>query len=748
MIDRAGLIRQLMQTFLGELQEHARTIEETLLTMERGDAAQDRSALTGALFRAAHSLKSAARAVDLPAIERLCHALEDIFAAVREGALEIDGNRAEALFAAVDALKEAGERVRRGDEAIEGAMLDGLLRRLGSLAAGRTKNAAKGAALSAPASASPPTPDRPPLPNAAASAEPDESEIVRVSAAKLDSLLARGGEMLLARRRLESFSSRMEQVIEMVQKQRAGTSKVERRLRQGAPSSRSVREATRPLHDGLGQVARSLESLRRDFSGATALLEMVAATLERDVHRARLFPFADACAGLDRMVRDLARAEGKEIDFSVADGRIELDRSLLQAARPAILHLVRNAVTHGIETPDDRAAAGKPRAGAISVAAALQGNRVEISVSDDGRGLEAEAIRAAAERHGLLAPNQTFDAASVIFAPGLTTRPEETMTGDGMVSGRGVGLDAVRAIAESQRGAVHVASEPGLGARFAMDMPLTLTTIQALLVSAGGQTYAIDATAVARVRMVDGTDIQPVGSRDMISVGEDMVPVTSLARLLEPDLAAPATEGKRMPAVLLRWTAGTVAVIVDAVLGEHEIVAKSLGPRLAKAPNLAGATVLENGRVALILNGAMLVQTALGDTAPSRVFAQRDERAAARRLLVADDSVTTRTLEASLLEMAGYSVLSAPDGREAWDLLQEHPVDLVVLDVDMPRMNGFELTELIRGSGRLRDLPVILVTGRESEADRARGSEAGADAYLVKSAFDQTLLLNTIQRLL
>lgn len=744
MIDRAGLIRQLMQTFLGELQEHARTIEETLLKMERGDAAEDRAVLTGALFRAAHSLKSAARAVDLPPIERLCHALEDIFAAVRDGALRIDGDRTEALFAAVDALKEAGDRARRGDEAIEGAVLDGLLGRLGALVAGAAKDEAAPAPASAPSAA----PDRVASPGPAASTDPDDGEVVRVSAAKLDSLLARGGEMLLARRRLESFGGRMEQVIELVQKQRVGTSKIERRLRQGAPSSRSVREATRPLHDGLGQVARSLETLRRDFSGATALLEMVAATLERDVHRARLFPFADACAGLDRMVRDLARAEGKEIVFSVADGRIELDRSLLQAARPAILHLVRNAVTHGIEAPDDRAAAGKPRAGTVSVAASLQGNRVEISVADDGRGLDADAIRAAAERRGLLAPNQTFDAASLIFAPGLTTRPEETLTGDGMVSGRGVGLDAVRAIVESRRGAVHVASRPGRGARFAMDMPLTLTTIQALLVSAAGQTYAIDATAVVRVRMIDAADIRLVGGRDMVAVDEDMISVTSLARILEPGLAAPAAEGRRMPAVLLRSASGMVAALVDAVLGEHEIVVKGLGPRLAKVPNLAGATVLENGRVALILNGAALVHAALAGAAPSRAFAERDEPAAARRLLVVDDSVTTRTLETSLLEMAGYSVLSAPDGREAWDLLQEHSVDLVVLDVDMPRMDGFELTELIRGSGRHRDLPVILVTGRESEADRTRGSAVGADAYLVKSAFDQTLLLNTIQQLL
>ena len=301
----------------------------------------------------------------------------------------------------------------------------------------------------------------------------------------------------------------------------------------------------------------------------------------------------------------------------------------------------------------------------------------------------------------------------------------------------------------SMRGSVEVTSGPGRGARFNLTLPLTLTTVRALLVEACGQIFAFDNTSIERLVRVGANDLRSIEGRDVLPLGGAPVPVVALRDLLGLQSDVPSRAGGKLPALILGIGGGRVGLLVDELLGEQEVVVRSLSSRLARMKSLAGAMILPTGRVALILNAADLVQTALRlPSMRSSAAAPAAKQAAKKRLIVADDSVTTRTLEKSILEAAGFEVVVASDGLEAWRLLQQKGADLVVSDVQMPQMDGFELTATIRNSPRFRTVPVVLVTGCETEADKIRGLEVGANAYLLKSAFDQTTLLETIRQIL
>jgi two-component system chemotaxis sensor kinase CheA len=372
---------------------------------------------------------------------------------------------------------------------------------------------------------------------------------------------------------------------------------------------------------------------------------------------------------------------------------------------------------------------------------------VEVVVQDDGRGLDREALREQARRRRLPEPADEADLLRLVFLPGLSTARLITD-----VSGRGVGLDVVKSRVEALHGTVGLASVAGAGTRFTLTVPLTLTTLRAVLVGVGGQTFAFAGTNVDRLVRARAGQLRSVAGRPVLALGGPPLPLASLGDVL--GLASgylPTAESlgdRALPVVLVTAGDRALAFAVDEFLAEQEVVVKSLGARIRHLRHVAGATLLPSGKIALVLNAANLVRTALV-RAPAPAPEPAEAAAPTRkRLLVVDDSVTTRALEKSILEAAGYEVLAAADGRAAWQLLQEEAVDLVVSDVDMPGMDGFALTEAVRGTARFCDLPVVLVTARESEPDKARGSAVGADAYLVKSAFDQKNLLETIAQLL
>jgi len=757
-MDKDALARRLMQTFLDELAGHVRALDRNLLDLERAAATAGDTDELRELFRAAHSLKGAARAVNVGVLEAAAHHLEAIFAGIRDGTGSPDAALFALLFETVDAVRDAANRLGAGD-ALDGSPLAALLPRLRDASAGPTVAPRRDDTVP---KASAGTSAPPPEPEADATADdrprtgaPAEAS-VRIPASRLDRMLALAGELLVARRRTAGRDTDVARLREMVvrweREWRPAPVAAGRGARRGHLAG-GVSAAAEPARSPMGLPAHARENLRQlrqlldDLSVGLAAdrraIEQVAAPLEAEIARARMVPFAAVCEGFDRLVRDLARGAGKDVVLTIAGGDIEIDRAVVEGIADPLRHLVRNAVDHGIEMPPLRTAAGKEPRGRIAMTAALRSGRVEIAVADDGGGFDVEAVRARALQRGLPVPEDHAAIVRLLFSPGFSTAPSVTA-----VSGRGVGLDVVKTAVEARRGSVEVTSMPGQGSRFALNLPLSLTLLPALLVKAAGQTYVIDSSAVRGMVRVEPQALATMEGRDVLSVGDAPVPIVSLAEVLGQPAPDPARETARVPIVVLDAAAGRCAFAVDELQAEQDVIVKDLGPRLRRVPCINGATVLPTGRIALILNAAELVAAGLGHKTGRATPAAGRPVETRKRLLVVDDSVTTRTLVKSILEAAGYDVLDAADGMEAWQVLHDRDTDLVVSDIEMPRMDGFALTEAIRGSRRFRTLPVILVTALEAEADRMRGLEAGADAYLVKSAFDQTALLEAIRQML
>jgi two-component system chemotaxis sensor kinase CheA len=461
---------------------------------------------------------------------------------------------------------------------------------------------------------------------------------------------------------------------------------------------------------------------------------------------------------LPRLVRDLARDQGKEVELVVSGAELEIDKRILEELKDPLIHLVRNCVDHGIDKPEQRAAAGKPRRGTVTLSfGATVGRRLEVLVADDGAGIDAEQVRAAAMRSGVLSPEQAAKldpvaTRALIFRSGITTSRIITD-----ISGRGLGLAIVREKVERLNGTVAVESVAGRGTSFRLLLPLTLATFRGVLVREGEQLFVLPSVNVERATRALPEEIQTVENRETIRLDGQVLSLVRLRDVLGMSVRAAKPErggagdgvpGTPVPCVVLASGDARIAFRVDAVLDELQVLVKGLGRQLSRVRNIAGATILGTGQVVPVLNAADLMKSAV--RAPAAVGAPAPEQAAAKTgsILVAEDSITSRTLIKNILETAGYRVTTAVDGADGLMQLRAGDFDLVVSDVDMPRLSGFELTERIRADKKLADLPVVLVTALESREDRERGIEAGANAYIVKSSFDQSNLLEVVRRLL
>jgi len=586
---------------------------------------------------------------------------------------------------------------------------------------------------------------RGPPPSPAAVADPPTSDrrdgdTFRVNAVKLDTVLARSGELLLAvrqiERRLEEWGALADAAaILALEFARVDTLLAAKRLGDDRGPLAEVGAGIEHLKDGL-------ERLVAQAATGTRGLARTAKDLDSGVRRLRMVPFAEATQGLERTVRDLALAAGKEVTFKLIGHEVELDRGVAERLKDPLLHLVRNAMDHGIESPSERAAAGKPACGLITVSAALKGAQVEIAIADDGRGLDRERIREEARARGLAETTEDRDLLPLVFHPGFSTARALTA-----VSGRGVGLDVVKSQVNALHGTVAVESVSGEGTTFALTVPLTVTLIRALLVGAGGRTFALATTQVMGLRRLVAAEVRSVGGREMLATSQGLLPLVSLGEAL--GLPTPRRDrGQGDFVVLVEAGASRVAFVVEELLAEQDLVVTGLGRRLRRVANIAGCALLEDGGIAIILSAAELAESALATRSPRALSPPVAAPPVRRRLLVADDSVTTRTLEKAILEEAGYDVWLAADGHQAWRILQEEPIDLLVADVEMPGMDGFTLTESLRRSPTLGRIPVVLVTSLSSDRDRARGLEVGADAYVVKSGFDRTGLVEAVGQLL
>lgn len=751
-----AFLKKLLATFKIEAEEHLKTISSGLLEWEKRPSAEGGMEIIDRIFREAHSLKGAARSVNVTDIEAVCQSMESVLAGLKRNEIAPSRKLFDLFHQAVNILERLLSSLEAEKTPDEKSIVETLVLRLegalkGALSFSLDEEAGR-------MEGSQPVFQERSLPK----------ETIRISTAKLDSILLQAEELLSEKIAANQRAADLREVREMLTGWKKGWGKIQ-------PVMRAMQRSfeINGRQNGLGKrdapVMKLLEFLEWEhtFSG---MLEGKLATLARlaemdhrslsgkadhlldDVKGVLMFPFASLLEIFPKLVRDLSRDRGKEAAWAVEGEEIEMDRRILEEIKDPLIHLVRNGVDHGIEAPAERERKGKPRQGTIRMTLSQKdAGKVEILIADDGAGIDPAKVRSAAAKLGIMTSGQAEklgekEVLPLIFFSGVSTSPIITD-----LSGRGLGLAIVREKVEKLGGAISVETPPGGGTAFRMVLPLTLATFRGILIRVGEQRFVLPTLYVERVLRINLEQIKTVENRETIEMDGRPVSLVRLADVLQIPRAVKAGDSeKNVPVAVLNSAERRIAFQVDEILHELEVLVKNLGRQLTRVRNISGATVLGTGRVAPILNVPDLLKSAVKAEAAPLQTASVVEGASSqgKAILVAEDSITSRTLLKNILESSGYQVKTAVDGAEAFTLLKTEAFDLVVSDVEMPRMNGFDLTAKIRADKKLSGLPVVLVTALESREDRERGIDVGADAYIVKSRFDQSNLIQVIERLI
>lgn len=754
-IDDQSLLKRLLATFKLEAAERLASMSSLVLQLEQLGSTAPPTEIVETIFREAHSLKGAARSVSQHDIERLCAALETLFQALKQGEISPSPALITRLYQSLDGLGVmVGQTVAPEGKPSEVPLAE-LIAALELLSHG----AEPAAQVAVPASATAPDERAIVLPAANVS-----TATVRIATEKLNTLLLEAEELLTlkssSQHRLAELK-RLSNHLALWQKQWKKLLPITKSLRRQL-ASHDV--ATRDEHAQY-LLRNLLTTLEHDLPDRQALEHEVAHLLQlatqdsratatlidnllADVKSVLMLPFTSLLDLLPRLVRDLAVDGGKDIRLEVSGSEIEVDRRILEQLRDPLIHLVRNAVDHGIETPDNRTRAGKPGAGTLRVSiSARDGNQFELAIADDGGGINLDRLQAVAGKLGLaaspLAADDMVAILDLICASGLSTSPILTD-----ISGRGLGMAIVREKLEHLGGKLELETTRGQGTCFRLRLPTTLATFRGLLVAVDGQQLVLPITNVEAALQLAVGAIRSLEDCPTLDYAGQPLALVWLRDLLELPPGPATLPPTTLSVVVLGTATNRMAFAVDAILGDQEVLVKGLGPQLPRVRNVSASTVLGSGHVAPILNVPDLMKSASKLRYSAQALEQASQQQPApKTLLLVEDSLTTRTLLKGMLEIAGYQVLTAVDGRDALAQLHQQPCDLVVADVEMPHLDGFALTAHLRQDPVYRHLPVILVTALGSRADRERGVDVGANAYIVKGSFDQNKLLETIRRL-
>ncbi|MFH0785058.1 MAG: hybrid sensor histidine kinase/response regulator [Pseudomonadota bacterium] len=762
----AEFLKKLLVMFKTEAREHLDLISSGLTALNKGES-EHRVELVETVFREAHSLKGAARSVNLPPIVNLCQSLENVFSALKQERIILTSETCELLQQTVD----YGYRLIDDQELTPGdkANIKNLLHQLDTLPAEDTEEegrsgpvfaatfvqpsiAVEPEKLQAPLAAREPpqeTPTIPPLlapPGLSASTTPVPvaTDTVRITTEKLDTLLLQAEEMIAVKLAAGQRAAEMRELKKVFKLWRKETQREGAKLgKKERPIGETV--VSDPLISSLeNKLTALVRAVEYDHRVSSAMIDK----LLEDTKKTLMLPFSSLLEMFPRLVRELARAADKRVELTTVGGELEIDRRVLEEMKDPLIHLIRNCVDHGIEPAAERKKKHKPPDGKMRIAVSSKDNKIEIAISDDGGGIDVASIKSSAVKHGVISrevadkiDEQT--GLQLIFSSGVTTSPLITD-----ISGRGLGLAIVREKVEKLNGTVSVESRIDSGTTFRLVVPLTLATFRGTLVRIGEHCFILPSTNVERVARAKREAIRTVENRETLMLDGRPISLVGLADVLK----MPTATGRQPPAdaqvqvVVLGLAEKRIAFIVDEVLHEQEVLVKPLGRQLSRVRNISGATVLGNGRVTPVLCVADLLKSAAknGVSSVAGTAAEPEKRYS---VLVVEDSITARTLLKNILESAGYHVQTAVDGLDGITTLKSREFDIVVSDVEMPRMNGFDLTAKIRADKKLAELPVILVTALESREDRERGIDVGANAYIVKSSFDQSNLLEVIERL-
>ncbi|MEA5417969.1 hybrid sensor histidine kinase/response regulator [Spirulina sp. CCNP1310] len=760
-------LRNLYQT---ASEEHLQKLEAGLLQLEKSP--DDLSPLEE-LLREAHSLKGDSRMLGVNTVEKLIHQIEHLLGGLQRQEVTLTPELSDRFYQGLDAVRKlVNEAVTGNPSGVDSFHTPAPL--MGAAPPPAPPTHPNPAATEADHEVAPlpepepvaiqtpeipstpepllpltpqPSPPTPPtttttvIPtatNGKTGTEPYRIETIRVATRHLDDLITQTGELTVTKIRIAHVASELESVLNTWGEWKT----------RHTGQNQSEQEQT--LIERLDTL---LQQLKLSSQENSTRLEMIAGNLEDRIRTLRLLPLSNIFSLFPRMVRDLAKQQGKDIELILEGSETTADKRILEEMKDPLMHIIRNAIDHGIESPSDRLAAGKPPTATIRLKGHQTTSNVIIEVSDDGRGLDLEKIKRKAIERGLhsanelaaMTPAQIYN---LIFTPGFSTQTLITE-----VSGRGVGLDVVQTNVEHLKGSIQVQSTPGQGTTFRIQLGTTLATANVLLVDVGGLTQAIPVEYVETSLLIDPNDVFTVEGRETIAIQGQAISVAHLAQLLDIEtLSAEANGNRSLPCILLRMGDERFGLFVDQVIDTQDVVLKPQSKLLKRVRNIAGATILGTGEVCMILNPMDLLKSIQrGRTAfvPRPDLTANDRKTTTKRatVLLAEDSITIRTQEKRILEGAGYTVITAVDGLDGFNKLKAGQFDAVISDVQMPNLDGLAMTRRIREYPEYNELPIILVTSLSSEDDRRRGAEAGANAYITKGTFDQSVLLETLERL-
>ncbi|PKN11311.1 MAG: hybrid sensor histidine kinase/response regulator [Deltaproteobacteria bacterium HGW-Deltaproteobacteria-4] len=700
--------RKYIDLFVKEAKEHLAALRNGLLILkDEGFSA----ARIHDLLRSAHTIKGSAMMLELDDIGRISHVMEDLFGEIEQGKRPLTPTLIDLLAYATEALDTLTKYALSG-ESVD-LSLDALVAALRS-----------GAALT--------TADITPLVSAAPPVEalPLAMLTVRADVEQLDQIINHLGEVAITRHAFEERGREL----------RGLTRELEQFVRQLKRA-----ENVRSLRDIQGRLATLTTALDGDLGNLSYLTQ----ELHHSAMELRMLPLSTITDDLGHMARGLAREQGKELNLSISGAQVELDRMMLEILKPVLLHMLRNAVDHGLESADERLLAGKNPTGKVDLVARYESGYVCLTLSDDGRGIDPVQVRSKAVERGLLSAEQAAqtsdeEAAYLILRPGFTTRDYITD-----ISGRGVGMDVVKNSLDKVKGDIIISSVHGRGTQMRLQLPLTMAMISGLLFDCAGTTLAVPLHYVSEILRIDAADVISEGGREMVRVHGRSIPIISLAEVLgladdKPD------SGEKQTVLVISSRERQLACLVSHSYGVKEMIVKGMGKQLKRVEFFSGVTIMGDGSPVLILAAPDLFNSgrSQGSTTLRQAHEEGRRRAAKGRILVVDDSITTRTMEKNILEAHGYRVTVACSGPDALQRLTEGDYDLIVSDVEMPGMTGFELTAAVRRNDRTKGTPVIIVSSLATDEDKRLGLKAGAQAYIVKGNFDQGSLLETVETLI
>ncbi|WP_079229491.1 hybrid sensor histidine kinase/response regulator [Pseudomonas putida] len=745
----------LLELFSLEAEAQTQVLSTGLMALERNPTQADQ---LEACMRAAHSLKGAARIVGIDAGVSVAHVMEDCLVAAQEGRLLLRAEHIDALLRGTDLLMHIATP---GDPHGE-ALVPAFLLQMASLLDPGAAPLPAVVAIEPPSPVAPPAQPEPVVPALETDVEPAAprkagkrageggERVLRVTADRLNSLLDLSSKSLVETQRLKPYLATLQRLKRMHGQGMRALDGLKTQLEDSGQSI-EVLDALAQTQRLLAETQQILQQQAADLDEFGWQASQRAQLLYDTALACRMRPFADVLTGQSRMVRDLGRSLGKQVQLQIEGEKTQVDRDVLEKLEAPLTHLLRNAVDHGIEQPERRLLAGKPAEGTIRLRASHQAGLLMLELSDDGAGIDLERLKRNIVERGMspadtVAQMSEAELLTFLFLPGFSLRDKVTE-----VSGRGVGLDAVQHMVRDLRGSIELTQVPGQGCRFQLEVPLTLSVVRSLVVEVGDEAYAFPLAHIERTLEVAADEIVQIEGRQHFWHEGRHIGLVAASQLLN----RPAGQGEAnsLRVVVIREREQLYGVAVERLIGERVLVVMPLDPRLGKVQDISAGALLDDGSVVLIIDVEDLLRSVEKLLSTGRL--ERIERGAQgargvsrKRILVVDDSLTVRELQRKLLSNRGYDVAVAVDGMDGWNALRSEDFDLLITDIDMPRMDGIELVTLVRRDQRLQSLPVMVVSYKDREEDRRRGLDAGADYYLAKASFHDDALLDAVVELI